>query len=94
MALRAVHNRLVEEFGIPQWGSYVIFAFATIILGALLGLLIVCLIDLVFPAKVAPIVPEPSSRDQQSTPGSSSAGEEKDKKKEGGDKVDETKKDI
>ena len=57
MALRAVHNRLVEEYGIPQWGSYVLFAFATILLGAVLGLLIVCLIDVVFPAR--PLPPEP-----------------------------------
>lgn len=54
MALRAVHNRLVEEYGIPQWGSYVLFAFATILLGALLGLLIVCMIDLFFPARPLP----------------------------------------
>lgn len=59
MALRAVHNRLVEEYGIPQWGSYVLFAFATILLGALLGLLIVCMIDLVFPAR--PVPPEDRS---------------------------------
>lgn len=38
MALRAVHNRLVEDYGIPYWGSYILFAFATILLGALLGL--------------------------------------------------------
>ena len=59
MALRAVHNRLVEEYGIPQWGSYVLFAFATILLGALLGLLIVCMIDLFFPAR--PLPPEERS---------------------------------
>jgi len=60
MALRAVHNRLVEEYGIPYWGSYVLFAFATILLGALLGLLIVFMIDLFFPA--APIVTEHETR--------------------------------
>lgn len=54
MALRAVHNRLVEEYGIPYWGSYVIFAFATILLGALLGLLIVFMIDMFFPASPLP----------------------------------------
>jgi hypothetical protein len=51
MSLRNVHNRLVEDYGIPYWGSYILFAFATILLGALLGLLIVCFIDVVFPAK-------------------------------------------
>lgn len=54
MSLRAVHNRLVEEYGIPQWGSYVLFALATILLGALLGVLIVCMIDLLFPARPEP----------------------------------------
>ncbi|RWS26841.1 thioredoxin-related transmembrane protein 1-like protein [Leptotrombidium deliense] len=62
MALRTVHNRLVEDYGIPYWGSYVLFAFATILLGALLGLLIVCFIDLVFPAKVADLSFDTDSR--------------------------------
>ena len=70
MALRAVHNRLVEEYGIPQWGSYVLFAFATILLGALLGLLIVCMIDLVFPARPLP----PDDRSRPPPPDSSSQG--------------------
>jgi len=52
MALRAIHNRLVDDYGIPYWGSYILFAFATILLGAILGLLIVCVIDLIFPAKM------------------------------------------
>ncbi|XP_075213553.1 thioredoxin-related transmembrane protein 1 isoform X2 [Lycorma delicatula] len=50
--LRAVHTRLMEEYGLPTWGSYIIFAVATIILGALLGLLLVCIIDLIYPPKV------------------------------------------
>lgn len=40
MALRAVHNTFVEDYGIPYWGSYILFAFATIIFGAILGLVI------------------------------------------------------
>lgn len=38
VGLRAVHNRLVQDYGIPYWGSYILFALATILLGALLGL--------------------------------------------------------
>lgn len=38
MALRSVHNSLVEDYGIPYWGSYILFAFATILFGAILGL--------------------------------------------------------
>ncbi|KAF5296017.1 hypothetical protein FQR65_LT10320 [Abscondita terminalis] len=49
--LRGIHNHLMEEFGLPTWGSYLIFAIATIILGALLGLVLVCIIDFVYPPK-------------------------------------------
>ncbi|XP_074605048.1 thioredoxin-related transmembrane protein 1-like [Brevipalpus obovatus] len=51
MGLRAVHNRLVQDYGIPYWGSYILFALATILLGAILGLIIVCVIDILFPYK-------------------------------------------
>ncbi|XP_020279674.1 thioredoxin-related transmembrane protein 1-like [Pseudomyrmex gracilis] len=50
--LRIIHNKLLEEIGLPTWGSYLIFAVATIILGAILGLLIVCLIDFFYPPKL------------------------------------------
>ncbi|XP_078047615.1 uncharacterized protein LOC144475516 [Augochlora pura] len=51
--LRGVHNKLMEDFGLPTWGSYLIFAVVTIVLGAVLGLVIVCLIDLIYPPKPA-----------------------------------------
>lgn len=53
--LRQIHNKLTEEYGLPSVGSYLIFALATIILGALLGLILVCAIDLIFPPKHAVI---------------------------------------
>nr|CAD7432769.1 unnamed protein product [Timema monikensis] len=37
--IHTVHNTLMEEYGLPTWGSYLIFAVATIFIGALLGLL-------------------------------------------------------
>ncbi|XP_018569193.1 thioredoxin-related transmembrane protein 1 [Anoplophora glabripennis] len=49
--LRQIHNKLTEEYGLPTVGSYLIFAIATIILGALLGLILVCAIDLIYPPK-------------------------------------------
>ncbi|XP_043280472.1 thioredoxin-related transmembrane protein 1 [Venturia canescens] len=49
--LRGIHNKLMEDFGLPTWGSYLIFAVATILLGAILGLVIVCLIDFIYPPK-------------------------------------------
>nr|CAD7413817.1 unnamed protein product [Timema poppensis] len=52
--LRTVHNTLMEEYGLPTWGSYLIFAVATIFIGALLGLMLVCVIDLIYPPKPVP----------------------------------------
>lgn len=49
--LRSVHNMLMETYGLPTWGSYLIFAIATIFIGALLGLLLVCVIDLLYPPR-------------------------------------------
>jgi len=51
MTLRAVHSSLVTQYGVPEWGSYVLFALATIFTGAFIGLLLVCVIDLLFPPK-------------------------------------------
>ncbi|XP_028178274.1 thioredoxin-related transmembrane protein 1-like [Ostrinia furnacalis] len=50
-ALRSVHNTLMETYGLPTWGSYLIFAIATIFIGALLGLVLVCVIDLLYPVR-------------------------------------------
>ncbi|GBP26918.1 Thioredoxin-related transmembrane protein 1 [Eumeta japonica] len=49
--LRTVHNTLMETYGLPTWGSYLIFAIATIFTGALLGLILVCAIDFLYPPK-------------------------------------------
>lgn len=50
--LRVIHNKLMDEYGLPSWGSYIIFALVTILLGALLGLVMVCFIDFIYPPKV------------------------------------------
>ncbi|KAJ2943060.1 hypothetical protein O0L34_g18751 [Tuta absoluta] len=50
-ALRTVHTMLMEQYGLPTWGSYLIFAIATIFMGALLGLVLVCIIDLLYPPR-------------------------------------------
>ena len=52
MMLRNIHTQITEEHGIPYWGSYLLFALATIIVGAVLGLVLVFLIDCFYPAKV------------------------------------------
>ncbi|XP_066938207.1 thioredoxin-related transmembrane protein 1-like [Macrobrachium rosenbergii] len=51
MVLRGIHSVLVEEYGLPTWGSYLVFALATVVVGALLGLILVCIIDFMFPPK-------------------------------------------
>ena len=51
MVLRNVHSTLTEEYEFPYWVSYVAFAVATILLGGILGLLLVCCIDCVFPPR-------------------------------------------
>ncbi|XP_064483779.1 thioredoxin-related transmembrane protein 1-like [Ornithodoros turicata] len=65
MAVRGLHTTLVDNYGIPYWGSYILFALATIVLGALLGLLIVFIIDVVFPPK-PPIFPTQAKGDDLS----------------------------
>ncbi|PAV80074.1 hypothetical protein WR25_25895 [Diploscapter pachys] len=49
MAVRDLHNHLVEEKGVPAWASYSMFAGVTLTLGCILGFLIVLVIDQVFP---------------------------------------------
>jgi len=49
MVLRNVHTTLTEDYGFPSWVSYVAFAVATILLGGILGLILVCVIDCVYP---------------------------------------------
>lgn len=43
----------MKEYGLPSWASYAIFAVVTILLGAILGLLLVCVIDFLFPPKMS-----------------------------------------
>jgi hypothetical protein len=37
MAVRDLHNHLVENVGIPSWASYCLFAIVTLGLGCILG---------------------------------------------------------
>merc|ERR1711872_404481 len=51
MVLRNVHTTLTEDYQMPYWVSYVAFAVATILLGGILGLILVCCIDCVYPPR-------------------------------------------
>lgn len=47
--LKEINNVMLVDYGLPPWVTYVLFAIATILLGALLGLVLVSIIDLFFP---------------------------------------------
>lgn len=50
-SLRQLHQKLMDDFGLPTWGSYLIFALVTILMGGLLGLALVFILDIVYPSK-------------------------------------------
>ncbi|KAL4707490.1 hypothetical protein ACJJTC_000242 [Scirpophaga incertulas] len=76
-ALRSVHNTLMETYGLPTWGSYLIFAIVTIFVGALLGLILVCVIDLLYPPKTMDKVLVSKAEADQLTKGDISQADEK-----------------
>ncbi|CRK97318.1 CLUMA_CG010712, isoform A [Clunio marinus] len=49
--LKELNAMLSKEYGLPTWVCYGIFAFITIILGAVVGLILVCIIDFIWPQK-------------------------------------------
>lgn len=49
--LKEVNNVMLIDYGMPPWLTYVLFAIVTILLGALLGLVLVSIIDLIFPSQ-------------------------------------------
>lgn len=67
--LKEVNNVMLVEYGFPAWVTYVLFAIATILLGALLGLILVSIIDLIFPP-----VPQNSRKSFQQAQGETAIG--------------------
>ncbi|CAM4583202.1 unnamed protein product [Caretta caretta] len=51
MWIRHCHNYFTENVGIPVWGSYAIFALATLFSGLILGIIMVFLADCLCPSK-------------------------------------------
>lgn len=51
MWIRTCHNYLTEDLGLPVWGSYTVFALATLFSGLLLGLLMIFVADCLCPSK-------------------------------------------
>ncbi|KAK3582157.1 hypothetical protein CHS0354_033085 [Potamilus streckersoni] len=54
MQIRNFYTLMSEEYGIPEWACYLIFAVFTIIVGLILGLLIVCCCDFLMTTKEVP----------------------------------------
>jgi len=77
MSVRDLHTQLIEEHGIPPWGSYAIFAGSTLLLGSILGVVIVYFIDYLFPNK-----PPPAGASSQGGEGKKSKKEKKEKQKQ------------
>lgn len=73
MHLRNVHSYLTEQKELPSWSVYVIFALATIVTGALLGVILVLCIDCVLPLILRS---GSSTSDGQSAKAKDSDGEE------------------
>ncbi|XP_058058580.1 thioredoxin-related transmembrane protein 1 [Anopheles bellator] len=49
--LKELNTMLLKEYGLPVWGSYALFGIGTVLLGAIFGLILVCIIDCLFPPK-------------------------------------------
>ncbi|XP_077180268.1 thioredoxin-related transmembrane protein 1 [Paroedura picta] len=62
MWIRDGHNYFTESLGLPPWGSYAIFASATLFSGLVLGLLMVFLADCLCPSKRTRPPPYPHHR--------------------------------
>ncbi|KAG1649636.1 Thioredoxin-related transmembrane protein 1 [Nymphon striatum] len=85
----SLHSHFVDNFGIPYWGSYVIFAVGTIFCGTILGLILVCFIDFVYPSKPFEL-PSEASKDEAKK--SEAEGEKMPEKKEDNDFENELRK--
>ncbi|XP_045863405.1 thioredoxin-related transmembrane protein 1 isoform X3 [Meles meles] len=60
MWIRTCHNYFIEDLGLPVWGSYAVFALATLLSGLLLGLCMIFVADCLFPSKRRRPQPYPS----------------------------------
>ncbi|XP_054944404.1 thioredoxin-related transmembrane protein 1 isoform X1 [Physeter macrocephalus] len=62
MWIRTYHNYFIEDLGLPVWGSYTVFALATLLSGLLLGLCMIFVVDCLCPSKRRRPQPYPSSK--------------------------------
>ncbi|XP_004285644.1 thioredoxin-related transmembrane protein 1 isoform X1 [Orcinus orca] len=62
MWIRTYHNYFIEDLGLPVWGSYTVFALATLLSGLLLGLCMIFVADCLCPSKRCRPQPYPSKK--------------------------------
>ena len=62
MWIRTCHNYFIEDLGLPIWGSYTVFAVATLLSGLLLGLFMIFVADCLCPSKRRRAQPYPSRK--------------------------------
>ncbi|KAM7239636.1 hypothetical protein CapIbe_009131 [Capra ibex] len=62
MWIRTCHNYFIEDLGLPIWGSYTVFAVATLLSGLLLGLFMIFVADCLCPSKRRRPQPYPSRK--------------------------------
>ncbi|XP_066132569.1 thioredoxin-related transmembrane protein 1 [Saccopteryx bilineata] len=62
MWIRTCHNYFIEDLGLPVWGSYAVFAVATLLSGLLLGLWMIFVADFLCPSKRRRAQPYPSKK--------------------------------
>lgn len=62
MWIRTCHNYFIEDLGLPIWGSYTVFALATLLSGLLLGLFMIFVADCLCPSKRRRPQPYPSRK--------------------------------
>ncbi|XP_061038526.1 thioredoxin-related transmembrane protein 1 [Eubalaena glacialis] len=62
MWIRTCHNYFIEDLGLPVWGSYTVFALATLLSGLLLGLCMIFVADCLCPSKRRRPQPYPSKK--------------------------------
>lgn len=68
MAIRDLHNYVVDQLGVPYYISYLLFAVGTVGLGIIVGLIIICAIDQFCPPRFAPPnAPAPESKKKART---------------------------
>ncbi|XP_075803514.1 thioredoxin-related transmembrane protein 1 isoform X2 [Microtus pennsylvanicus] len=60
--IRTTHSYFVHDLGIPAWGSYLVFAFATVLSGLMLGLFMIFVADCFCPSKRRKPQPPPTSK--------------------------------